>query len=129
MFTIEQIQTAHSQVKSGADFPAYIHALKQLGVVAYDTWVTDGHTDYFGTNNFQTQSPVKYAALTIADTSHKEAFIRLLKLHQQGGSDYPTFCQHCAENGINKWVVRIDAMTCTYYNKKGEAILVEQIPG
>lgn len=31
MFTIEQIKTAHSQVKSGADFPAYIQEIKKLG--------------------------------------------------------------------------------------------------
>lgn len=128
MFTIDQIKAAHSKVKSGADFPAYIRDLKQLGVTAYDTFVTDGHTDYFGSNNYQTASPGKYGPLTIADTSNKEEFIRLLKLHQQGGSDYLTFCQHCAETGVHKWIVRIDAMTCTYYDKNGEELLVEQVP-
>lgn len=32
MFTVEQIKTAHSKVKSGADFPAYIQDIKKLGV-------------------------------------------------------------------------------------------------
>ncbi|MGF7024877.1 MULTISPECIES: DUF1398 domain-containing protein [Sphingobacterium] len=31
MFTIEQIEAAHSNVKSGADFPAYIRDIKKLG--------------------------------------------------------------------------------------------------
>jgi hypothetical protein len=35
MFTIEQIKQAHVKVKSGADFPAYIKYLKQLGVRYY----------------------------------------------------------------------------------------------
>jgi hypothetical protein len=30
MFTIEQIDQAHSKVKSGADFPKYIQDLKNL---------------------------------------------------------------------------------------------------
>ena len=33
MFTLEQIKLAHSKVKSGADFPAYIKELKALGVI------------------------------------------------------------------------------------------------
>ncbi len=32
MFTIEQIKEAHAKVKSGADFPNYIHDLIILGV-------------------------------------------------------------------------------------------------
>lgn len=32
MFTIQQIKDAHSKVKSGADFPAYIQDIKKLGV-------------------------------------------------------------------------------------------------
>jgi hypothetical protein len=30
MFTLEQIKQAHSQVKSGADFPRYIQTIKIL---------------------------------------------------------------------------------------------------
>ena len=32
MFTVNQIKEAHSKVKSGADFPAYIQDIKKLGV-------------------------------------------------------------------------------------------------
>lgn len=32
MFTLEQIKAAHSNVRSSADFPAYIQAIKNLGV-------------------------------------------------------------------------------------------------
>ena len=40
MFTVEQIKVAHSKVKSGADFPAYIQDIKKLGVTFYETFVT-----------------------------------------------------------------------------------------
>lgn len=60
MFTIEQIGVAHSKVKSGADFPAYIRELKKLGVVHYKTFVADGHTDYYGANDYCATSPAKY---------------------------------------------------------------------
>jgi uncharacterized protein YbcV (DUF1398 family) len=51
MFTIEQVKAAHSKVRSGADFPAFIQDIKKLGVTYYETFVSDGHTDYYGSND------------------------------------------------------------------------------
>lgn len=129
MFTVEQIKAAHSKVKSGADFPEYIQDIKQLGVTAYETWVVDSHTEYFGKDHYKTKSGPMYKNLVIADDSNKEKFGHCLKIHQQGKTDYLTFCKDCAETGIEKWFVLLDAMTCTYYDKEGNEILVEQIPG
>ena len=128
MFTVEQIEKAHEKVKSGADFPKYIQEIKQMGVTEYETWVNDSHTEYFGKNDYQTKSLPKYENLTIADSSNIEKFIQYLKIHQHGETDYFTFCKHCAETGIEKWVVSLTEMTCTYYDKVGNEILVEKIP-
>ncbi|WP_394990841.1 DUF1398 domain-containing protein [Emticicia sp.] len=128
MFTIEQIEFAHSKIKSGAEFPKYIQEIKNIGVKAFETWVSDSHTEYFGESGFQTKSQPKYKDLTIADSSDKEKFIHYLKIHQQGEIDYFTFCKHCAETGIEKWLVILDKMTCTYYDKAENEILVEIVP-
>jgi uncharacterized protein YbcV (DUF1398 family) len=128
MFTVEQIELAHSKIKSGAEFPKYIQEIKALGVIAFETWVSDSHTEYFGKGGFQANSKPKYSTLTIADNSDQEKFIHCLKIHQQGETDYFTFCSHCAETGIEKWRVSLDKMTCTYYDKAGKEILVENIP-
>lgn len=129
MFTIQQIQNAHARVKSGADFPAYIQDLKQLGVRSFVTFVVDSHTEYWGENNYHIASSRLYADIVIADETQKEEFVHYLKIHQQGATDYRTFCSHCAQTGIVKWVVDITKLTCTYYNKAGDEILTEQIPG
>ena len=128
MFTLKQIELAHDKVKSGADFPQYIQEIKQIGVTAFETWVVDSHTTYFGNNDFQTKSYPLYNDLIITDNSDKEKFIHYLKIHQQGLTDYFTFCNHCAETGIEKWFVSLDKMTCTYYDITGSEILVETIP-
>lgn len=128
MFTVEQIELAHTHVKSGADFPKYIQQIKQMGVVAFETFVIDSHTEYYGNNNYQVKSLPKYKSLTIADRSSNEKFIQYLKLHQRGETDYFTFCRHCAETGVEKWIVSLDEMTCTYYDKLGNQLLVEKIP-
>ena len=129
MFTVEQIEQAHRKVKSGADFPEYIQEIKKLGMTGFETWVKDSHTEYFGLNNFTTKSPSKYDELIISENSDKEKFKTRLKEHQQGNTDYFTFCKDCAETGIEKWVVSLTEMTCIYYDKSGNEILVEQIPG
>jgi len=128
MFTVEQIELAHSKVKTGADFPKYIKEIKQMGVIGFETWVIDSHTEYFGENGYKTKSQPQYANLEIASGSNNEKFIHYLKIHQQGETDYYTFCKHCAETGIEKWYVSLVEMTCTYYDKAGSIILVEQIP-
>jgi len=128
MFTVEQIDQAHEKVKSGADFPKYIQEIKQMGVTAFETWVIDSNTVYHGKNDFQTKSQPQYGNLPIADNGDSEQFKHSLKIHQQGKTDYFTFCKHCAETGIEKWVVNLDKMTCTYYDKAGNKILEEQIP-
>ncbi|MBL7719526.1 MAG: DUF1398 domain-containing protein [Flavipsychrobacter sp.] len=128
-FTAEQIKEAHSKVKSGADFPNYIKEIKQLGVTHYQSYVADGHIDYYGHNGHQVTVPAKYAALAISDTCNAEAFKTDLAAHQQGKTDYLTFCSDCAQWGVEKWTVDIGAMTCTYYDKAGNNVLTEQIPG
>jgi uncharacterized protein YbcV (DUF1398 family) len=128
MFTVEQIKAAHSKVKSGADFPAYIKEIKSLGVTHYDAYVTDGHIDYHGANNSTAKVPAKYDPLVIAGISKSEEFKSALAAHQQGKTDFLTFIKMCATFGIEKWAISMDKMTCTYYDKSGNEILVEEIP-
>lgn len=128
MFTIEQIKDAHSKVKSGADFPNYVRDLIQLGVTYYETYVSDGHTDYFGKNDYKTSSSAKYDVLHIAEQKNTNQFTDDLKNHQQGNTDYMTFCNDCAKSGVEKWAVSMDKMTCTYYDKAGNEMLTEVIP-
>jgi uncharacterized protein YbcV (DUF1398 family) len=128
MFTTEQIKAAHSKVKSGADFPAYIRDIKKLGVTRYETFVADGHSDYYGEKDYKTTSPARYEPLPIAPECDKEQFKTELKEHQQGKTDYTTFIGMSAKLGGEKWAVCMEKMTCTYYDKAGNEILVEEIP-
>lgn len=128
MFTAEQIKAAHSKVKSGADFPVYIKEMKSLGVTHYEAYVTDGHIDYHGANDYTPKVPAKYDPLVIADPAKSEEFKAELIAHQQGKTDFLTFIKMCADFGIEKWAICMDKMTCTYYDKAGNEILTEEIP-
>lgn len=142
-FTIEDIQTAHAKVKSGADFPQYVRELHVLGVASYRTWVSDGHADFVGVAGdasdalgkasgvlgvYSVSTPAKYAPLTIAPTLDEAFFRAELGAHQQGKTDYKSFCQAAAVSGIASWVTDIGAKTCSYYTADNAEVLVEAIP-
>jgi len=128
MFTIEQIKAAHSKVRSGADFPAYIREMKSLGVTAYEHFVADGHIQYYGSGDFKIAAAAKWPPVEIAETGSAEKLKQALVIHQQGQTDYPTFCRQSAEAGVEKWIVDIIKMTCAYYDSANNEMLVEAIP-
>jgi uncharacterized protein YbcV (DUF1398 family) len=128
MFTLHQIKEAHSKVKSGADFPQYLYDIIALGVISFETFVCDNHTNYYGITNYKISSKGLAEQLEVANICNKDQFIFDLKSHQQGHTDYMTFLKDCAKSGIEKWIVVIEKMTCCYYDKAGNEILVEVIP-
>jgi uncharacterized protein YbcV (DUF1398 family) len=128
MFTLDQIKAAHSKVKSGADFPNYIQDIIALGVTFYHTFVADEHTVYHGKGGFELISASKYVRQAIASEPSLTQFKQDLLHHQNGGSDYLQFIRQCAVNGVEKWAVCMESMTCTYYDLAGNKVLVEEIP-
>jgi len=129
MFTIAQIQEAHSKVKSGADFPKYVQDLIGLGVLSCDVFVCDGHAEYRGKDGYVVKSEADYSDQKLAADCNAEKFRNYLKIHQKGETDYLTFCKHAAETGVDKWTVNHQKMTCTYFDLLGKEMLVEKIPG
>lgn len=128
MFTIEQIHKAFGKVKSGADFPQFVQELKAIGVTYYDNFVADGNTRYYGTDNYVLQSEAKYPELTVTDVSSAEKLKHAISIHQQGQTDYPTFCRQAAEAGVEKWTTHMIEMTVTYLDKQENKLTVESIP-
>ncbi len=124
MFTLPDIETAHSKVKSWADFPTYAREIHTIGVTGYDVFVFDGHAEYFWKSESIT-SPAKYEPLIIANSCNKEKFLERLKLHQSWWTDYMTFCRDSAEKGVEKWTLDLEVGTCTYFDTKGNTLLVE----
>jgi len=102
MLTLQQITTAHAKVKSGAAFPAYIQEIKELGVCSFIHFVGDGHIEYFGEKGFTILADAESDRKQIAQPSSIENLKQALAIHQQGQTDYLTFCQQSAEAGVEK---------------------------
>ncbi|QPH40752.1 DUF1398 domain-containing protein [Pedobacter endophyticus] len=129
MFTIEDIKKAESKIETGADFPAFIDEIKKIGVVRNDVYVSNGLSIYFDSeDNVQQDSPENYPVLVINEESSQEKLQHALKVHQQGESDYFTFCKQAADAGVEKWITDLNEMTCTYLDAEGNELVVEQVP-
>lgn len=122
------MKAAHAKVKSGLDFPAYVQEIKQLGLVHYDFMVKDGRTVYHGTEGFQVSGEPVYPEKIISDKPSPDAVRQIIAEHQQGKSDFMTFCSLVAEAGVEKWVVDTGAMLCSYYDLSGNRMVAEPIP-
>ncbi|WP_231459626.1 MULTISPECIES: DUF1398 domain-containing protein [unclassified Pedobacter] len=130
MFSIEEIKSAESKIKTGADFPQFIKEIAALGVVRNDVYVANGLSVYFGNDDTSVQaSPENYPELIINDESSAEKLAHALKIHQNGETDYFTFCKQAADAGVEKWVIDIQKMTCSYLDMEQKELVKETIPG
>jgi len=129
MFSIENIKVAEAQIKTGADFPEFIKNIKKMGVVRSDVYVANGLSIYFDNEDQALQaSPDSYPELIINDEPSADKLKHALHIHQQGESDYFTFCKQAADAGVEKWVIDLQQMTCVYLDTAGNELVSESIP-
>lgn len=128
MFTLQQIKAAHARVRTGADFPRYIQEIKQLGLLHYEFRVADGSFVYYGAIGHRVEREGSYGPLEIASHASPAALRETIARHQQGLSDFPTFCRQAAAAGVEKWVIDTQRMVCTYYSTDGTVMVEEAIP-
>jgi Protein of unknown function (DUF1398) len=72
MVTIEQINDVHTRLGSARTLPEYVRALKALGVERYDSYLADGHSEYFGQGGHTVVSPPVHEVLPVAETGQRE---------------------------------------------------------
>jgi uncharacterized protein YbcV (DUF1398 family) len=127
MFTIEQIDDLHARLGSAKTFPEYVLALKGLGVRRYDSYLTDGHSEYFGQGGHRVFSQPAHEGLVVAETGLRDTFLQHLRRHELRETTYLEMSRGLAQSGIEKWTVDTERMTMTFYDKAGRVMLVEQI--
>jgi len=127
MFTLEQINDLHARLGSARTFPEYVRALKVLGVERYDSYLTDGHSEYFGQGGHSVASPAVHEVLSIAETGQREMFLQHLRRHERNETTYLEMSRGLAQSGIEKWTVDTGRMTMTFYDEAGIEMLVDRV--
>ena len=60
MFTIKQINELHARLGSAKTFAEYVRALNALDVERYDSYLANGHSEYFGQGGYRVISPPEH---------------------------------------------------------------------
>ena len=127
MFTLEQINNIYDRSGKAETLSQYLEALRNIGVDKCDSFITDGHSEYFGKGGHKVVSHPVHEKLRVAETSNRESFLRHLNLHSQRKTNYLEMSKGLADCGIEKWTFDTNKMTITYYDKDGNEMRVEPI--
>lgn len=127
MFTLQQIDDLHARLGKAKTLAQYVRALHAIGVEHYDSYLTDGHSEYFGKDGYKIVCPPVHDLLVIAEVSQRDSFLQHLRRHELGETGYMDMSRGLAESGIEKWSVDAEGMTMTFYDRAGNAMLVNRI--
>lgn len=127
MFTLEQITDIHDRLGNRDTLGGYLRALQEIGVETYDSYITDGHSEYFGAHGQKLVGPAFHETFAIAETCDKEQFLQYMQQVEQGGVGYEDMSRALADNGVEKWTFHTEKLTITYLDKAGNVLLREKV--
>lgn len=126
-FKLSTIQQAHQQF-TGVDFPKLFKAFKDMGMTYNIVNIQDGTATYVHQSEDDIVTSSVKSNHPVAPSSNQSIVQDVLTRHQQGQTDFETFCDEMAQAGIYKWHIDIQAGTCTYIDLQEQAIISELIP-
>lgn len=126
-FKLSAIQQAHQQF-TGVDFPKLFMAFKDMGMTYNIVNIQDGTATYVHQSEDDIVTSSVKSNHPVAPSSNQSIVQDVLTRHQQGQTDFETFCDEMAQAGIYKWHIDIQAGTCTYIDLQEQAIISELIP-
>ncbi|MCW6006427.1 DUF1398 domain-containing protein [Micromonospora sp. CPCC 205371] len=106
---------------------AYLRALRDIGIETYDSYITDGHSEYFGANGQELVGPAFHETFAVAETCDKDRFLQYMQQVEQGGIGYEEMSKALADNGVEKWRFDTKELTITYLDKAGNVLLSEKL--
>jgi uncharacterized protein YbcV (DUF1398 family) len=122
MFTLEQVNEIHDELGKASTLPAYLRALRAIGVEKSESFVTDGHTVHRGKDGHTVVTPPVHEVFTIAERSNRERFLEYLE-----ETNYVKMSKGLADSGVEKWTFDTHDLTIIYYDKAGNEVLKEDI--
>jgi uncharacterized protein YbcV (DUF1398 family) len=127
MFTLEQITDIHDRLGSRDALGSYLRALREIGVQSYDSYITDGHSEYFGADGYALTGPAFHEAFAVAETCDREQFLRYIQQVEREGAGYLEMSKALAGKGVQRWTFDTEELTITYRSKAGDVLLAEKV--
>ncbi|KRF30042.1 DUF1398 domain-containing protein [Phycicoccus sp. Soil802] len=127
MFTLAQIDELHARLGRAASLADYMRGLAAIGVVRFDSFLFDGHTEFYGDDGQRLASPAHHEVLTVAEMSDRASVVEHLRRHSDGETSYVEMSEALANSGVEKWVGDTAALTFTYRDRAGKRLLIEHV--
>ena len=127
MFTLAQIDELHARLGNAESVADYLRALANIGVARFESFVSDGRSEYFDADGHRVVSSAHHEQLAVADVSDRTAFLEHLRRHSNQESSYVEMSAGLAASGVEKWVADTATLTMTYYDRAGVALLVDVV--
>ena len=127
MVTLSEIDDVHERLGKADTLPAYCHALAELGVVAYDSYVSDGRTVFRTSEGSDLDTGPNHELVAIAPNPDHAAVHDTLALAGAGELGYAEMSRLLGSAGLERWSVDTRRQVMTYIDVLGEAVLVEQL--
>lgn len=93
MFSIEQIDDIHNRLGMAETLAHYLRALHAIGVERSESFVADGHSEYFGKRGYKVVTAPVHEKFTVAETSNRERFLsKIMRRTPKGKTDIERQC-------------------------------------
>jgi uncharacterized protein YbcV (DUF1398 family) len=122
-----QIDDLHARLGHADSLADYLRGLAAIGVVRFESFVTDGHSEFLSSDGQRVISPAHHEVLAVAEVSDRGSFLRHLRRHSDGETSYVEMSEGLAESGVEKWVADTTGLTMTYLDRAGAPLLVERV--
>ena len=122
-----EIDELHDRLGRADSLGDYLRALAAIGVVRFESYVTDGHSEFFGADGHRVVSPAHHEVFEVAEQTDLDAFVEHLRRHDAGETSYVEMSAGLAESGVEKWVADTAALTMTYRDRAGAVLVVEEV--
>lgn len=127
MFTIADLEDVHDRLGAAATLPEYLHELDAMGVARSDSFVSDGHSEYFSDDGYRVSGAATHEALVVAGAASADQLHKHLQRHSRGDSSYVEMSRGLAASGIAKWTFDTKRMTISYCDVAGNVVLMEEV--
>lgn len=127
MPTLEQIEKIHDELGNARSLSSYLQALRGIGVVSYESFIHDGHSEYLCDDGQTLASESTHEELAISEAVDTGRFLEVLDQSAEEEIGYLDMSKGLAESGVDRWKFDTQEMTMAYLDKAGETLLNEHI--
>ncbi len=127
MTSLKQIQEVHDKFGKPDMLVEYLTAQRRIGVMSYDSFIADGHSEYYLLGDESIVSEPLYDSLMVAHLVDKERFLAIMDKLSQENMDYFPMMKELSKCGVIKWTFDTVKLTHSYIGYDGSVLLVESL--